>query len=64
MKPSDVLELVLDGIESSLISGFLVVAMDETSLMDYDITYDKVVLMCDNKSAIKIAHNPVQHHST
>ena len=25
MKPSDVLELVLDGIESSMISGFLVV---------------------------------------
>src|SRR4051812_16535280 len=31
------------------------------TLKDYDVTCDKVPLLCDNESAIKIAHNPVQH---
>ena len=31
------------------------------TLRDYGIFIDKVPLLCDNKSTIKIAHNPVQH---
>ena len=31
------------------------------TLRDYGIHVDKVPLLCDNESAIKIAHNPVQH---
>jgi hypothetical protein len=34
------------------------------TLKDYNIIFDKVPLLCDNKSAIKIAHNPVQHNKT
>ena len=55
MKPSDVLELVLDGIESSLISGFLVVRVgdpfgvgylsDELGLLDLLYLLDDIVLL-------------------
>ena len=34
------------------------------TLKDFGIIYDKVPLLCDNQSAIKIAHNPVQHAKT
>ena len=31
------------------------------TLKEYGVTCDKVPLLCDNESAIKIAYNPVQH---
>ena len=31
------------------------------TLKEYGVTCDKVPLLCDNESAIKIGHNPVQH---
>ena len=34
------------------------------TLKDYGVIFDKVPLLCDNKSAIQIAHNPVQHNKT
>src|SRR5664279_1683015 len=34
------------------------------TLKDYGVIYDKVPLLCDNESAIKITHNPVQHSKT
>jgi hypothetical protein len=34
------------------------------TLKDYRVYCDKVSLLCDNESAIKIAHNPVQHNKT
>jgi hypothetical protein len=34
------------------------------TLKEYSVNYDKVPLLCDNKSAIKIAYNPVQHSRT
>jgi hypothetical protein len=34
------------------------------TLLDYGVVLDKVPLLCDNKSAIKIANNPVQHSCT
>jgi hypothetical protein len=34
------------------------------TLKDYGVTCDKVPLLCDNQSAIKIAYNPVQHTRT
>ena len=34
------------------------------TLRDYGVNFDKVPLLCDNKSAIQIAHNPVQHNKT
>ena len=34
------------------------------TLKDYGVTCDKVPLLCDNESAIKIAYNPVQHSKT
>jgi hypothetical protein len=34
------------------------------TLEDYGIHFDKVPLLCENESAIKIAHNPVQHNKT
>jgi hypothetical protein len=34
------------------------------TLKDYGVHCDKVPLLCDNESAIKIAHNPVQHDKT
>ena len=33
-------------------------------MKDYGVTCDKVPLLCDNESAIKISHNPVQHSKT
>ena len=35
--------------------------MDEETLRDYGIKFEGVPLLCDNESAIKIVHNPVQH---
>ena len=34
------------------------------TLKDYGVIFDKVPLLCDNESAIKIAYNPVQHTRT
>ena len=34
------------------------------TLLDYGISFDQVPLLCDNKSAVKIATNPVQHSRT
>ena len=34
------------------------------TLRYYSVNFDKVPLLCDNKSAIQIAHNPVQHNKT
>ena len=34
------------------------------TLKDYGVLFDKVPLLCDNESAIKIAYNPVQHTKT
>jgi hypothetical protein len=34
------------------------------TLKDYGVICDKVPLLCDNESAIKIAHNPVLHGKT
>jgi len=31
------------------------------TLLDYEVVLDKVPLLCDNKSAVKLANNPVQH---
>ena len=34
------------------------------TLLDYEVVLDKVPLLCDNKSAVKLANNPVQHIRT
>ena len=34
------------------------------TLRDSGVNFDKVPLLCDNQSAIQIAHNPVQHNKT
>jgi hypothetical protein len=34
------------------------------TLKDYGVIFDKVPLLCDNESAIKISYNPVQHSKT
>jgi hypothetical protein len=34
------------------------------SLLDYGVVLDRVPLLCDNESAVKIASNPVQHSRT
>ena len=34
------------------------------TLKEYSVNCDKVPLLCDNESAIKIAYNPVQHSRT
>jgi hypothetical protein len=34
------------------------------TMEDYGIHFDKVPLLCDNESAIRIAHNLVQHNKT
>ena len=34
------------------------------TLKEYGVICDKVPLLCDNESAIKIAYNPVQHTRT
>jgi len=31
------------------------------SLLDYGVVLDRILLLCDNESAVKIANNPVQH---
>jgi uncharacterized beta-barrel protein YwiB (DUF1934 family) len=33
-------------------------------LLDYGLKFDKVTLLCDNESAVKITKNPVQHSRT
>ena len=40
------------------------IVMDEENLKEYGVNCDKVPLLCDNESAIKISHNPVQHSRT
>jgi hypothetical protein len=34
------------------------------SLFDYGMKLDRIPLLCDNESAVKIANNPVQHSRT
>jgi hypothetical protein len=34
------------------------------TLLDYIVVLEKVPLLCDNESAVKIANNPVQHSRT
>jgi hypothetical protein len=34
------------------------------TLLDYGVVLEKVPLLCDNESAVKIANNPVQHSRT
>jgi hypothetical protein len=34
------------------------------TLLDYGVVLEKVPLLCDNESAVKIANNPVQHCNT
>jgi hypothetical protein len=34
------------------------------TLSDFGYEYKKIPLLCDNKSAIKLANNPVQHSRT
>ena len=34
------------------------------TLLDYKVVLDKVLLLCDSESAIKLANNPVQHTHT
>jgi uncharacterized beta-barrel protein YwiB (DUF1934 family) len=34
------------------------------TLLDYGVKFKEIPLLCDNKSAIKIANNPVQHSRT
>jgi len=34
------------------------------TLLDYGVKFDEILLSCDNKSAVKIASNPVQHSRT
>jgi hypothetical protein len=34
------------------------------TLLDYGVVLDKMPLLCDNESAVKIANNPVQHSRT
>ena len=34
------------------------------TLLDYGIVLEKVPLLCDNESAVKLANNPIQHSRT
>ena len=34
------------------------------TLLDFGVKFDEILLLCDNKSAMKIATNPVQHSRT
>ena len=34
------------------------------TLLDYGVVLEKVPLLCDNESAVKLANNPVQHTHT
>jgi hypothetical protein len=36
----------------------------QTQLRDYGYTFNKIPILCDNKSAIAISANPVQHSKT
>ncbi|KAJ9544570.1 hypothetical protein OSB04_024277 [Centaurea solstitialis] len=36
----------------------------QTQLRDYGYTYNKIPILCDNKNAIAISENPVQHSKT
>jgi bifunctional DNase/RNase len=40
-----------------------IIYMKQT-LLDYGVVLEKVPLLCDNESAVKIANNPVQHSRT
>ena len=31
------------------------------TLLDFGVKFDEILLFCDNKSAVKITTNPVQH---
>ena len=33
-------------------------------ILDYGVVLDRIPLLCDNESAVKIANNPVQHSRT
>ena len=43
--------------------GAQILYMKQT-LLDYGVVLDKVPLLCDNKSVVKLANNPVQHSHT
>ena len=34
------------------------------TLLDYGVVLEKVSLLCDNESSVKLANNPVQHYRT
>ena len=34
------------------------------TLLDFGVKLDRIPLLCDNKSAVKIAKNPIQHSRT
>jgi hypothetical protein len=34
------------------------------TLLDYGVVLEKVPLLCDNESTVKIANNPIQHSRT
>src|SRR6185437_13421010 len=34
------------------------------TLLDFNVKFDEILLLCDNESAVKIATNPVQHSRT
>ena len=34
------------------------------TLLDFGVKFDEIHLLCDNKSAVKITTNPVQHSRT
>ena len=34
------------------------------TLLDYGVVLEKVPLLCDNESMVKLANNPVQHSRT
>ena len=38
--------------------------LHETNLLDYGVVLEKVPLLCDNESVVKLANNPVQHSRT
>ena len=33
-------------------------------MLDYGVVLEKIPLLCDNESAIKLANNPIQHSRT
>ena len=34
------------------------------TLFDFSVKFDEILLLCDNKSVVKITTNPVQHSKT